>query len=491
MDSILLINDLYSFWFKNDHLWFNSSKEDDLVITRKYSELLIGTIIEPSITSIILYDQIPRHIYRNDKIKIDYYLKIALKHCNCLLPDIQKYDPKERCFILLPLRHTFEENNIKKCLSFVNKWLEEEDHPIYNRFYQASITSLSKINSLKDTIYISYESSDFTHILDPNSIKSLSFEYNDNVYNDIIYKELSKNIINNDTIIISISGGVDSMVCSFLLYYYSLRNKNIKIIGATINYANRPEQYIETDMVNQWLKLLDIDHHVREINEIKRVRDKTRDFYEKITREIRFDLYKKLNGSVILGHNKDDSIENIFSNIAKRKNYDNLLGMSIQSNEQEVDIFRPLLNISKSEIIKFAQKYNIPYVYDSTPSWSERGQMRDILIPQINNFNLDIISGLIELSKNYKEIYSVYRNNSIPIITFEETTCFFLNPNIYFIDYWKNILGIICKHYNCLNIKNKSIINLIDNLNSGNQIILSKQLKCYLVNNNIIVDIKN
>ena len=486
-------NDLYIFWFENEHLWFNCSIKNDLLITKKYNDLLTGPIIEPSITSIILYDQIPRHIYRDDKIKIDYYSSIALDHCDYLLPDIQKYSPKERCFILLSLRHTFEEKNIRKCLQYINNWMDENDHPIYNRFYQASITCLSKINSLKDTLYNSNKYYDnYISILDKDSTKEINFIYDRKIYDENIYKEFSKNIITNinNHIIISISGGIDSMICSLLLYYYSLKH-NIIISGVTINYANRMEQYIEVDMVNEWLKLLGMNHHVREITEIRRVRDKNRDFYEKITREIRFNLYKKLNGSVILGHNKDDSIENIFSNIAKRKNYDNLLGMSIHSIEQGVNIFRPLLNISKSEIIEFAQKYNIPYVYDSTPSWCERGQMRDILIPQITEFNSNIISGLIELSKNYKEIYSIYKNKSSPDITFEETQCFFINPNVYFIDYWKTVLGLICNHYKCLNIKNKSIVNLISNIDTGNKIILSKQINCILDNNYIIFNIKS
>jgi tRNA(Ile)-lysidine synthetase-like protein len=493
MDLILKYNiiELEKFWFKNEHLWFNCSKEDDLLITKKYSDLLSDKIIDPSIGSIILYDQLPRHIYRGNQLKIDYYLKIALEHCNYLLQDIQKYNPKERCFILLPLRHTFEEKNINTCLQYINSWIETEDNPIYNRFYQASITSLSKINSVKETLYFSSKVNDnFSSILDTCSTKEIKFTYHKEIYDEYIYKEFSKNMIKNinPNIIISISGGVDSMVCSLLLYYYSI-NKNIKPIGVTINYANRIEQYMEIDMINQWLQLLQIDHHVREITEIKRVRDKNRDFYEKITRDIRFNLYKKLNGTIILGHNKDDSIENIFSNITKRKNYDNLLGMSTQSIEQEVEIFRPLLNIQKSDIINFAHKYNIPYVYDSTPGWSERGQMRDILIPQIKNFNQDILSGLIELSINYKEIYSIYKKNSIPNIIFEEKKCFFVNSNIYFIDYWRNILIIICKHYNCYNIKNKSIINLISNLETGNQIIISRQIKCQLINNNVILNI--
>ena len=480
-------DELITFWFNNEQLWFNCSKADDLLIIEKYYEFLHGKIIKASLGSIILYDQISRHVYRDNQERINYYLNIALEHCNYILHDIEKYNAKERCFILLPLRHTFNEDNIKKCVLLINKWQEEEYHPIYNRFYQASVQSLSKINSIKETIYLS-NIQNYVLILDKNSTKKISFNFNKEIYNEKIYKDFSKNIIKNDRIIVSISGGVDSMVCACLLYYYSLKN-NVMPIAASINYANREEQYSEIDMVNYWLSLLKIEHHVRVIDEIKRVRNNNRDFYEKITREIRFNLYKKLNGSVILGHNKDDSIENIFSNIKKKKSYDNLLGMSIHSKEQDVEILRPLLNIHKFDIIEFAQKYNIPYVYDSTPNWSERGQMRDILIPQIKRFDEEIINGLLELAHNYKEIYSVYRNNLIPQIEFNNNNCIFIHPKIYFIDYWKNVLNIICKHYNIPIVKNKSVINLISNIDTGNKIILSKQIQCQLIDVNINLNI--
>ena len=491
MDINNTLDELTKFWFDNPQLWFNCSIEDDKLITKKYSSLLLNNNDVPCLGTIILYDQIPRHIYRNsDQEKIDYYLKIALEHCKNILPIIETYKPEERCFILLPLRHTFIEGNIKKCLSYINKWIEEDTESIYNRFYQASITSLSKINSSKNTKYKIYKFTDYTSILDSISTKDINFVHDNNIYHERIYQEFSKNINNtNSNIIISISGGVDSMVCSFLLYYYCHVNKNHTPYGATINYANRSEQYLEVEMVNQWLQLLNIEHHIRVIEEIKRERDKNRDFYEKITRDIRFELYKKLNGSVILGHNKDDSLENIFSNIKKKKSYDNLLGMSINSVEKNIEISRPLLNISKSEIIEFAKKYNIPFVYDSTPSWSERGQMRDVLIPQINEFDKDILEGLIEMSKNFKEIYSVYKKNVIPDIRFEEDCCSFENQSIYTMDYWKNILGSICEYYKCNNIKNKSIINLIENISTGNKITLSKNIVCQMKKNNIIFNI--
>lgn len=489
-DNFEQLNELKEYWFNNPNIWFNCTEKDDEFIKKKYNNLLLSEINNnnSSLNLIILYDQISRHIFRNQLDKIKYYSDIGLKHTYNILPYIENYKPEERCFILLPLRHTFIKSNVELCLLYINKWLKnEENNNIYNRFYQATINSLVNINSNDNTLYINTNTNTNTNyyksILDEKSIKYITFTENNNIYNNEIYIEFSKNIklINKD-IIISISGGVDSMVCSYLLYYYYKQyNKIIKAV--TINYSNRTEQELEIKMVNDWLKLLNIEHHVKNITEITRPRDKNRDFYEKITRDIRFDTYKKIGGDVILGHNKDDSLENIFSNIKKKKSYDNLLGMSIYGKEKDINIYRPLLNVSKNEIISFAQQYNIPYVYDSTPSWSDRGKMRDILIPQINNFNKDILEGLIELSNNYKEIYKIYKSQCIPDITYLENECYFDNPDIYFFDYWKNVLLTICKKYKCNMIRNKSINHLINTLKTESNVTLGINLTCILKNN--------
>ena len=149
--------------------------------------------------------------------------------------------------------------------------------------------------------------------------------------------------------------------------------------------------------------------------------------------------------------------------------------MSHESYDQDIIILRPLLNIYKKEIYNFAYEFNIPHVYDSTPSWSERGKMRDILIPQINNFNDQIIDGLYEMSKNFHEIYKIYKN-CLPEISFNETFCKIINKDIYFFDYWKNIFNNICNYYKITNIKNKGIQYFIENIKFGNKITLSKNI---------------
>ena len=482
------MDELSKFWFSNPKLWFNCSKEDDELVKEKFTNLLLyNTNFKNYLGCIILYDQIARHIYRGNKNLIDYYHKLALKYSLITLTFIECYKPEIRCFILMPFRHTFRESDIKMCLKYINKWMKESNSNYYKRFYMASINSLIKINNDKSTLY-NLKNLDYDNILDSNSTNIILPTLNiEKIKNSDIYKEFSKNIICKDKIILSISGGVDSMVCSVLLYIYCL-DKNIKKYAVCINYNNRKDQYIEIDMIAKWLSYLDYEFHVRNINELQRETCIDRDFYEKTSRKIRFDMYKKLDNNpyVIIGHNRDDSIENIFSNIIKRNNYDNLLGMSYNSCEQDINILRPLLDVFKKDIYEFANLHQIPFVYDSTPNWSERGKMRDVLIPQINNFNNKILDGLLEMSINFSEIYKVYKK-CLPNIIYEDNKCIIEDKEIYFFDYWKNIFTQICKHYNQKNIKNKSIQYFIDNAKFSKRITLSKIFIAKKENKNIIV----
>jgi tRNA(Ile)-lysidine synthase TilS/MesJ len=44
-------------------------------------------------------------------------------------------------------------------------------------------------------------------------------------------------------------------------------------------------------------------------------------------------------------------------------------------------IWRPLLAHTKDDIYDFAHKYGVPYLRDTTPSWSTRGKLRNMLVP--------------------------------------------------------------------------------------------------------------
>lgn len=201
------------------------------------------------------------------------------------------------------------------------------------------------------------------------------------------------NLLSNPKICVSLSGGVDSMV--LLHELITLNKTNCEIIAVHINYNNRTTCDEEVKFVQRYCDALNIQLFVRHITEMTRNRDSNRKKYEEYTRCIRFEEYKRHNCPIILGHNYEDTIENIISNISSKKNYHNLKGMSYESEEREVKIIRPYLQKSKDDIYKYAFENSIPHLEDSTPKWSRRGKLRDHVIPTLEKYEPSFIKGLM------------------------------------------------------------------------------------------------
>jgi tRNA(Ile)-lysidine synthase TilS/MesJ len=202
------------------------------------------------------------------------------------------------------------------------------------------------------------------------------------------------------------------MVCSYLLKQIP----NIKLSAVHIDYYNREECNKEEELLIWWCNsILNIPLYIRRIDEINRpkcMEYELRELYESYTKDVRFNTYININTCyipfVILGHNKDDTIENILTNTASCSHYENLLGMTPISNQnyknKNICFLRPLINIPKSEIYEFAINNNIPFLQDSTPKWSQRGKIRDIVKPALNEWNPLIFDGLIKMSEKMSEM---------------------------------------------------------------------------------------
>lgn len=499
--------ELLTFWFQTMRpYWFGCPASIDKLVADNYKIILDG---KPEINNkenlrhilahIILYDQLSRHIYRDNHEIIAIHDNKARELFYLIKESVDEFtNPEHRCFALMPCRHTFNIIQLQWCLQKVTEWRSINEGgnniAIYRRFYQATMKAIININNKQNLLYDSVVNPNINNlnvlstILDANSptLKTscpLSHEIlGCNIYSKF-KQSLNEYLVSCKTneIIISVSGGVDSMVCLYLAGSI-FNNTSIKIKAVSINYANRPQQQLEIDMVNHMCLMWNIPHYVRTINEIKRTRDTDREFYEQITRDIRFESYINIRENnyvpVILGHNLDDCLENVFSNIKKQKNYNNLFGMEEVTKERDVRVVRPLLQVSKSDIIDFANEHDIPYTYDSTPDWSERGKLRDQLIPAIKTFDSSLISGIINMVNEYKGIYNVYKH-SMPRIFYSVNECSvpILNK-VYILDYWKKIYTQIALHYKIDFAKNKSINHFISQIQNGNEkrITISKNM---------------
>ena len=176
--------------------------------------------------------------------------------------------------------------------------------------------------------------------------------------------------------VVSLSGGVDSMIVATILCYLGY-----EVIGIHINYNNREETKDEQKFMEDWCKYNGIKLYVKSIEDVTRGSIK-RSYYESYTRNIRFDLYKEVLAGescdeILLGHHKDDIVENIVANVCRGRNVLDLAVIKETNVVNGVKMVRPMINFYKESVYKFAHNNNVPYFKDTTPDWSVRGKYRN------------------------------------------------------------------------------------------------------------------
>lgn len=193
-----------------------------------------------------------------------------------------------------------------------------------------------------------------------------------------INAKINECFLKNEKLYVSLSGGVDSMVIVSVLHY-----NGYDVTALHINYNNRYESIYEQKFLEKWCKTYNIELKIKDMK-VKR-NEISRNEYEKYTNKQRFDFYKENCDRIILGHHKNDIVENVFSNIMKSKNLFELNSMNYEGIVNDIIVTRPLIFFYKKDIYNFAHEYGIPYFKDTTPKWSNRGKLRNDIFPIIEN----------------------------------------------------------------------------------------------------------
>lgn len=430
-------NEIVEFWFQNQPLWFGASEEQDAMIKTKYETALASAESDTTeldhnnpfciLGKIIIFDQIAKHIHRNDTDQKNHYTQLACDIVTNYLDeiDMSQFIPDQLFFFLMPLRHSKNINNIKLVLEIITNKMESIDqtsnskiYSQYSRFYFHTLKDYSRImNTIQfGIVHESNKIPDFIlyhTIIDKSQKKwfeSMSYDIDFSKIASLqSFKQIKsfckKNKVENTCV--SLSGGIDSMLV--LCCCIHLRNIGIltQLEVVHINYCNRKLAWFEREFVVRFCARHNIKLYIRDINEIQRTKDQ-RKIYEDLTCKIRFDFYKLTNLPIMLGHNADDCIENIVTNLKKQQNYHNLVGMDFVSMKHNVTIWRPLLYVSKTQIKYDAKVINLCHTQNSTPITSERGKIRQIVIPFLDKHEMNFIDDLhivVDLLKKmFKEI---------------------------------------------------------------------------------------
>ncbi len=185
----------------------------------------------------------------------------------------------------------------------------------------------------------------------------------------------------NQIYVIGVSGGCDSMALLNMLV-----NQGYKLVVAHVNYHYRHDSNIDQKIVEDYCTKHQIKYHVLE------VLDKNdKDNFQKHARELRYDFYQEIaaiykTNKVILAHHLDDVLETIYMQL-ERNNLKTYLGIKEVSEVNELKVIRPLLEVTKKEILKYCKDNNINYHNDYTNFETDftRDYVRNVILVNYND----------------------------------------------------------------------------------------------------------
>lgn len=203
---------------------------------------------------------------------------------------------------------------------------------------------------------------------------------------------LNKYNINSKNIIVGFSSGPDS--CALALILNELKDKfNLNIILAYFNHNWRDEAILEEKFTKDFAKKINSSFY---IDSAPKNSAKT----EEAARDLRYSFFKKAaekfkTDTVFLAHNKNDNIETAIYRIIKGTSPKGLC--SIPKNR---DIYyRPLLNITKQDILDYLKQNNQNYMIDSSNEDTKykRNLIRKKILPLFNEINPNYIENINNL----------------------------------------------------------------------------------------------
>ena len=164
----------------------------------------------------------------------------------------------------------------------------------------------------------------------------------------------------NNPVVVGVSSGPDSMCLLNLL-----EQKTNKLVVCHINHNVRKESTTEEEYLKDYCQKHNLIFESMKITEYKETnfeneaRKKRYNFYEEI-------LSKYHSTKLFLAHHGDDQIETVLMKIVRGSNLEGYAGIKEISKVKNYQIIRPLLKVTKEDIINYNKSHNITYFIDSS-----------------------------------------------------------------------------------------------------------------------------
>lgn len=183
-----------------------------------------------------------------------------------------------------------------------------------------------------------------------------------------------------DKVVCALSGGADSVALTFGMYL--LRDKlGITLEAAHFNHHLRGEESDRDEtFVKDFCSRYDIPLHLGE----GYVQPGEKGL-EAAARDARYAFFDTLDGKIATAHTADDNAETVLMHLVRGTGLKGLGGIS----PVRGGIIRPMLDITRQEVLEFLQEYNLGFVTDSSNRGEDflRNRLRHRVMPFLKQEN--------------------------------------------------------------------------------------------------------
>jgi len=207
-------------------------------------------------------------------------------------------------------------------------------------------------------------------------------------------------------IIVGLSGGADSVVLLHILhrlgYSCSAAHCNFHLRGEE---SERDEHFAAEFAASLNLPFFKQDFATRDIAKRRGIS------IEMAARDLRYQWFAELRenhraDAIAVAHHRDDSIETLLLNLIRGTGIKGLTGIQPRIG----NLVRPLLCVSKKEILHYAQTKNLPFITDSSNAQEEmiRNKIRLQVIPLLETINPSVREAIVQTIDNLNEAAKIY-----------------------------------------------------------------------------------
>ncbi len=247
-----------------------------------------------------------------------------------------------------------------------------------------------------------------------------------------VFDIINSEIPNDQTIVLAISGGPDSMALFNLLMEIS-ETKKFRLVCAHVNHKVRSESDEEEKKLREFFQNKNV------IFESTQIDIEINDNFHNEARKIRYDFFNdvlnKYNSNFLLtAHHGDDLLETILMRIVRGSTLKGYAGFKTKSKSNNIAIIRPLIKLEKQDILNYCEKHEILFFNDSSNEKDDyfRNRIRKRIIPILKSENPKIVMNTLKFSDEVndandfiegiakKEYENVVENNILKIKKFNE-----------------------------------------------------------------------